>query len=103
MPDQPIALTVGGQTYRVLTDTCPETLQQLATLVDDRLRACNPTGRLTQTQALLYAALALADDLQTERQLRKSLQAKTRSTLRRVLQRIDHTLPPTPTRPSKEL
>jgi cell division protein ZapA (FtsZ GTPase activity inhibitor) len=92
MPEPPVALTVGGQSYRVHSDANPAELQRLARLLDDRIRACNATGRLSPTQALLFAALTLTDELQKERERRQLLEAKARTALQDVLHRIDAAL-----------
>lgn len=92
MPTQPLSLHVGGQTYRVLTDADPERLQRLAAIVDQRIQSLDPTAHLTQPQALLYVALALADELEAERELRSTLQTNATSSLHDLLHRIDAAL-----------
>ena len=89
MPEPPVALTIGGQCYRVHSDADPTTLQRLAQLVDDRVATCNPSGRLSATQALVYAALLMADELEHARAAHASLQSRTRANLEDVLHRID--------------
>lgn len=92
MPERPLSLNVGGQTYRVLTDADPDALQHLADVVDAKLRACNPNGRLSPNQALLYVALALADDLEGERRARQHLHGRITTTLRDLIARADAAL-----------
>jgi cell division protein ZapA (FtsZ GTPase activity inhibitor) len=92
MREPPVALTVGGQSYRVHSDAPPATLLRLAQLVDDRVRACNAAGQLSAAQALLSAALSLADDLHNERELRQSVERTARSSLQDLLRRIDAAL-----------
>lgn len=92
MADPPVALTIGGQSYRVHSDAEPDTLHHLARLLDARVTHCNPHGRLSVNQALVYAALTLAADLEEERSARATLEATTRSCLNAVLNRIDAAL-----------
>jgi cell division protein ZapA (FtsZ GTPase activity inhibitor) len=92
MPQPPVALVVGGQSYRVHSDAPPDTLHRLAQIVDDRVRSCNAAGHLSPTQALLYAALILAEDLLNERDLRQSVEANARSSLHEILRRVDAAL-----------
>lgn len=92
MPGQPVALTIGGQSYRVHSDADPTTLQRLAAIVDKRVATCNQSGRLSVPQALLYAALLLAEELEEERETRANLESNTRESLRDLLRRIDAAL-----------
>ncbi|MGC4069661.1 MAG: cell division protein ZapA [Polyangiaceae bacterium] len=89
MPSQPVELNVGGHAYRVLTDTDPTKLQRLAAILDDQIRACDPKGKLTASQALLYAALTLAEQLDQERAEASQFEAETRQNLHGILDRID--------------
>jgi cell division protein ZapA (FtsZ GTPase activity inhibitor) len=94
MPPQPVELSVGGHAYRVLTDTDPTKLQRLAAILDDHVRACDPKGKLTATQALLYAALTLAEQLDEERAEASHFEAETRQSLNGILSRIDAAIEP---------
>lgn len=89
MTDRPISLSVGGTTYRVLSDADPEALQSLAAIVDARIHACDPARRLSPSQALLYAALILAEDLDTEKRARQALQTQVKSVLTDILRWTD--------------
>ncbi len=89
MADPPVALTIGGQSYRVHSDADPSTLHRLARLLDARIATCNPNGRLSVTHALVYAALTLAEDLEQERAIRASNEARTKTSLHDMLRRID--------------
>lgn len=92
MPSGPVEITVGGQSYRVLSDTDPANLRHLAALVDDQITECNPKGRLSPTQALLYAALMLAEQLEEERSNNQHFTSHARSALQNVLLRVDATI-----------
>jgi cell division protein ZapA (FtsZ GTPase activity inhibitor) len=92
MADPPVALTIGGHSYRVHSDANPDTLQHLAQLLDTRIATCNSHGRLSDTQALVYAALTLAADLEQERRARATLEERTRTSLQALLHRVDAAL-----------
>jgi cell division protein ZapA len=85
----PVEITVGGQSYRVLSDADPNKLRRLAALVDDQVTECNPIGKLSPTQALLYAALTLAEQLEQERSNNASFETQARDSLQNMLHRID--------------
>lgn len=89
MPPNPLKLTVGGQAYRVHSNADPERLNHLARLVDAQITQQTTTSRLTPTQALLYAALSLADQLDEERTKTEHTASRTKQTLKNILQRID--------------
>jgi cell division protein ZapA (FtsZ GTPase activity inhibitor) len=89
MPPQPVELSVGGHAYRVHTDTDPAKIERLASILDDQIRACDPKGKLTATQALLYAALTLAERLDDEQNECARFEAQTRQNLKGILTRID--------------
>jgi hypothetical protein len=61
-------------------------------MVDDQLSETHPRGRLTPTQALLYAALTLAEQLEQERANNQSFESHTRDSLQKLLHRIDATI-----------
>ena len=92
MPSAPIALTVEDQAYRVLSNADPAKLLRLAALVDTQVRSCNPTGRLTPTQALLYAALTLAEQVEQLQTNSSNDRHHTRESLKSILRRIDATI-----------
>jgi cell division protein ZapA len=92
MERRAIQLRVAGQTFKVVSSADEGELRQLAAVVDDRVSALVPKGRPIPPNAILLAAIALAHDLQDERDQRSSLQRRTRDVLRRVLMRIDHAL-----------
>ncbi len=89
MPSTPIELHVAGQAFRVHSDADPAKLHGLAAVVDSQAKACNPNGRLTPTQALLYAALTLAERLEELARETQQFEDNTRDTLYGILHRID--------------
>lgn len=89
MHADPVELRVGGQTYRVVASASQEELRRLAAIVDDRLRAITPPGRAVSPQALLLAAIALAHELEEEKQKNQTLATRSREMLGSILTRID--------------
>jgi len=92
MAAQPVALNIGGQSYRVHSDADPDTLHHLAHVLDERLAKCNPHSRLSITHALVYAALTLAADLEQERTSNNTYEHNNRVALHDLLARVDSAL-----------
>jgi cell division protein ZapA len=92
MSGTPVELKIGGQTYRVLASAEEAELKRLAEIVDTRLRTLTTPGRQVSPQTLLLAALALAHDLEEERERRLHVEARAKEMLRSVLERIDAVL-----------
>ncbi len=92
MARQTVVLTVGSRDYKVVSSVSAEELSRLAAVVDEKLRPLLPPGRPEPPQALLLAALALAHDLEEERERSRALERKSRDMLRRVLMRVDNVL-----------
>jgi cell division protein ZapA len=93
MERRTVELRIAGQAYRLVSSAPREELQRLAEMVEAKLSDLGPKGR-TQPQAVLLAAMALAHDLEQERDKRESLERRTRDLLRRVLVRVDDALEP---------
>jgi cell division protein ZapA len=92
MSGAPVELRVGGQTYRVVASADEQELRRLASIVDTKLRELTAPGRQISPQALLLAALALAHDLEEERERRVAVENRWREKLTSMLQRIDAAL-----------
>ena len=88
MPES-VEVSVGGRTYRVVASAEQSAVQRLAHLVDTRLRELSAPGSPVAPQALLLAAISLANDLEEERERRRELERQSRERLRAVLARID--------------
>ncbi len=88
----PVELRVGGQTYRVLASAEEGELRRLADMVVARLRDLDTPGRQIHPQALLLAAIALAHDLEEERERRVRVEQRSREMLSTLLARIDAVL-----------
>ena len=93
MSQAPIALQIGGQTYRVRAQATEQDLQRLAAAVDARLRLLSAHSHSTPApQALLLVAISLAHDLEHERILRTNLQRQANDILQMLLEQVDRTL-----------
>jgi cell division protein ZapA len=67
-------------------------LRRLADVVDTKLRELTLPGRQIAPQSLLLAAIALAHDLEEERERRKQTEQRCKEKLHSVIQRIDTAL-----------
>lgn len=88
----PVTLNVGGQQYRVVASVPEEELRRLAAVVDERIRAIVPRGKPVSANAILLAAIALANEVEEERDKRDAVEKRSRDVLRRLLARIDEAL-----------
>lgn len=85
-------LNVGGQSYKVVSSADEDVLHRLADAVSAKVAELTPTGKTAPPQAVLLAAIALAHELEQERERRLAVERKARDMLRRVLVRIDDAL-----------
>jgi len=69
-----------------------EELQRLAETVSSKIDQLPPPGKVPSSQSVLLAAMALAHELEEERERRLSVERRAREMFRRVLGRIDDTL-----------
>jgi cell division protein ZapA len=88
MDRRTVQLRVAGQTYKVVSTAEAGELNRLAATVDAKVSEVS-RGRTASPQGVLLAALALAHELEEERNRREALERRTRDLLRRVLLRID--------------
>lgn len=88
----PVELRVGGQTYRVVASAEETEIRRLAGLVDARLRELVGPGRAITPQAMLLVAIALAHDVEEERDKRQRVEARSKEAFTSLLQRIDAAL-----------
>jgi cell division protein ZapA len=93
MERRTVELRIAGQNYRLVSSAPAEELQHLAHVVEAKLAEIAPKGK-AQPQALLLAAMALAHEVETERDRRESLERRTRDLMRRMLVRIDDAIEP---------
>lgn len=96
MDTRPVQLTIGGQSYKVVSSADAGELQRLADAVSAKVEELTPRGKAAPPQTILLAAIALAHELEQERARRLAVERKTRDMLRRVLVRIDDALDSSP-------
>ena len=89
-----VELRVAGQNYRVVSSVSEEELRRLAAVVSSKLAEIAGKGRGSPPQAMLLAAMALAHEVEAQRELQTRLERRTRDALRRVLSRVDAALEP---------
>ncbi|HXP90268.1 MAG TPA: cell division protein ZapA [Fibrobacteria bacterium] len=83
MADRPLDNTrrvaIGGESFNVRSDAAPETIDQVARLVDDRLqRARVALGETDRFRAAVLASLQVAGDLVETRQELESAKGELR-------------------------
>ena len=84
-----VALSIGGQVYRVRSGATEQELRRLAADVDERLRSLVGASPSVPPQALLLVAISLAHDLELERAQRKQLERAANDSFQLLLDRID--------------
>src|SRR5271155_4539920 len=89
-----VELRVAGQNYRVVSSASEDDLRRLAEVVSSKLVEVGGKGRPAQPQAMLLAAIALAHELETQKDVKLRLERRTRDLLRRMLARVDAALEP---------
>lgn len=92
MSSRAVRLQVAGQSYKVVSSASEDELQRLADAVSAKIYELTPPGKMPQPQAVVLAAIALAHELEEERERRSSLERRARDMLRRALVRIDQAL-----------
>ena len=89
MSQAPVALTIGGQTYRVRAAASEHELRRLANLIDARLSAVAGPHKSPPPQTLLLVAISLAHDLEREHSLRCKVEREATDALQSLLERLD--------------
>jgi len=92
MSDDAVELTVAGQTCKVVTTASPEELQALAAMVEEKLDMVLTPGRPVTTQAMLLAAVALANDVREQRKRADAIATQAKQTLNHLIGRVDEAL-----------
>lgn len=87
-----VEVRVAGQNYRVVSSAPEAEVRRLAEAVNAKLAELVPKGRAAPPNALLLAAIALAHDLEEEREQRGAVEERTRELLRRVVAGLDEVL-----------
>lgn len=88
MAREPHEVRIGGKAYRLVTSADPTTLRRLAQLVDEKLKAIDSR----HPDAILLAALALANDVEVLAAEKRALSSKSRAMLESLLYRVDDAL-----------
>ncbi|HKQ68387.1 MAG TPA: cell division protein ZapA [Polyangiaceae bacterium] len=87
-----VQLRVAGQTHRVVTTATDGDLKRFVSVIEEKLEAISPRGRALHPQALLLATLALAHDLEEEKERLRRIESRARDALSRLVERIDAAL-----------
>jgi cell division protein ZapA len=90
MPRAAVELRIAGKVYRVVSSAPEADVRRLGGVVAATLTRVAP--KAGGPDAMLLAALALAHELETERERRADLERRTRDLLRRAVMRIDDAL-----------
>jgi len=85
-----VELRIAGKVYRVMSSAPEAEVRRLAGVVTSTLGRVAP--KAGGPDAMLLAALALAHELESEREKRRDIERRTRDLLRRALLRIDDAL-----------
>jgi cell division protein ZapA len=98
-----VELRVAGQNYRVVSSVSEDDLRRLAAVVGKPTQVVQVAGkgRGSPPQAMLLAAIALAHELESQRDGKLRLERRTRDLLRRMLARVDAALEPLERDPSE--
>ena len=89
---KPVELRVGGSTYRVISSASAEELERLAGVVDEALAGISPPGRPMPPQAMLLAAIALAHEVEVQRERADRIAARSREKVSEIIARLDGTI-----------
>lgn len=92
MDTRPVQLRVGGQSYKVVSSADETELHRLAETVSAKVEELAPHGKGASPQTMLLAAMALAHELEQERERRMDVERRAANMLRQVLVRIDDVL-----------
>ena len=92
MAKKAVELNVAGQRCRVVTTASERELHDLVALVEDKIAAVLGKGRPVNTQALLLAAIALANDVKEQRERADAIAGKAKQSLTHLLTRVDTAL-----------
>ncbi len=92
MDRRTLQIRLAGQSYRIVTTAGDDDIARLSAVVEQKLAEVNPRGRLVAQQALVLAALALAHDLEEQRDRARRTEVRAREALTRLVERIDEVL-----------
>lgn len=92
MASRSVDLKVAGMTCRVMTSADEAELANLSAMVEERIAGILKPGRPVTKQAILLAAISLAHDVSEEREKSRAIAERARSTLSRLLEKVDGVL-----------
>lgn len=92
MADEAVELNVAGQSCRVVTSANAQELQELALMVENKLKDVTGPGRPVTTQAMLLAAVALANDVREQQARADAIAARAKKALHSLLSRVEGAL-----------
>lgn len=92
MGSRAVDLKVAGMTCRVVTSAADDELAALAGMVEQRIAGVLKPGRPVTTQAILLAAISLANEVNEERARTRAVADRARTTLARLIDRVDDVL-----------
>ena len=92
MGGRTVELNVAGETCRVVTTANEDELHRFAAMVEEKLADVLQPGRPLTTKAMLLAAVALAHDLEEQRNRADAIAAKATRGLGGLLERVDEAL-----------
>jgi len=90
-----ITLEIAGTRFRLVSDAGQDHLQELASMINervDRLSRAGARNSASSSQLLALAALDLADELTAAQKKLQEVERLTRSAVANALARIDHQL-----------
>jgi len=87
MERRTVELSVGGQSYRVVSSAPEEVVRRAASLVSAKVEELGGSRN-----SLFLVAMALANEALEEHDRRLSVERRTRDLLRRLLVRVEHIL-----------
>ena len=85
---QSVTVTIGGQRLAIRTDADDAYMQELAGVVDRKIKHLRGTARGATAEVALLAALQLADELARERRERQEWKTRVRDKSRSILEYI---------------
>jgi cell division protein ZapA len=89
-----VDLRVAGQNFRVVSSASEDDLRRLAATVGTKLEEVAGKARSGTPQALLLAAIALAHEVEAQREHNARFEERTRQFLTQLLGRVDSALEP---------
>jgi cell division protein ZapA (FtsZ GTPase activity inhibitor) len=87
-----VTLEIAGTKFRLIADADEQHLNDLASMVNDRVAKLGGGGRATAAQVLALVALGLADDLKSSEKKLHEVDQLARTTITQLIARIDQRL-----------